>query len=304
MPAAAALPPSLAALTFRQAVKLRPDPDFDPDFARIAVFIQQYARYWTSTRLAVVCAAVACVLAACLGTYFGWPRSQSTIGISTTKDSAQNTVAASTAENGSRPKPIVDPLRGKLDVRLWDPHDASRRKLSIRDELARPLHTGDQIRVTAELNRPAYIYLLWIDESGKVLPVYPWTPGDWTKRAAERPVDRLDLPAKLDSGWPMGDGAGMQTLVLLARQTQLPPEVNLVQLTSGLPPQTMQNVSALVEIDGGRVVTEEMERTRAPLFFNAQQIDDPVLRTQQLLTERLGRDFELINAVSFANQGK
>lgn len=304
LPAADALPPSLAALAFRQAVKLRPDPDFDPDFARIAVFIQQYARYWTLKRLAAVSAAIVFIAAACLGIYFGWPRPQTSGGMISTKDSAENAAIASNTGGGGPQKPNIEPLRGRLDVYLWDPHDASRQKLSIRDEHARPLHAGDQIRVTAQLNRPAYVYLLWIGESGEVSPVYPWRPGDWKTRAAERPVDRLDLPPELDRGWPMGAGAGMQTLVLLARATQLPANVDLEQLTKGLPPQTMQNASALVEIDGGHVVTDEMERTRAPLFFNAQQIDDPVLRTQQLLNERLSPHFELISAISFANQGK
>ena len=214
--------------------------------------------------------------------------------------------AASTGR-GSLPRhaPAVEPLRGSVDVLLWDPQNASRRGVGIRDAAARPMHRSDQIRVKVAMNRPAYVYLLWVGGDGKVAPVYPWRPGDWRNRTEqEQPIDHLSLPPEQDRGWPMGGGAGMETIVLLARDTPLPPTVDLESAAAGLQPQKVQSPDALVEFEGGHPVTESMDHTRAPLFFDSQRIDDPLLQNQQLLEERLGRHFQFISAVSFANRGE
>jgi hypothetical protein len=60
----------------------------------------------------------------------------------------------------------------------------------------------------------------------------------------------------------------------------------------------------LVEFDGGRMVTAGVEQSRSPKFLKPEEIDDPVLQTQQLLAQRLRGQFELIRAVSFANRGE
>jgi hypothetical protein len=199
----------------------------------------------------------------------------------------------------------AEPLHGSIDVLLWDPKDASRRGVSIRDASARPLHLSDQVRVKLAMNRPAYLYLLWIGGDGKVAPVHPWRPGDWHNRPEqEQPIDRLSLPRELDRAWPLSGGAGMETILLLARDTPLPASVDVERAVAGLQPQKMQNPESLVEFDRGHPVTESMDHSRGALFFDPQRIDEPVLQNQQLLEERLGRYFPFISAVSFANRGE
>ncbi len=201
--------------------------------------------------------------------------------------------------------PAVEPLHGSVDVVLWDPRNASRRGVDIRDVAARPVHRSDQIRVKVAMNRAVYVYLLWVGGDGKVAPVYPWRPGDWHNRPQqEQPVDHLSLPPELDRGWPMGGDAGMETIVLLARDTPLPPTVDLESAVAGVQPPKLQSPDSLVEFEGGHPVTENMDHTRAPLFFDSQRIDDPLLQNQQLLEERLGRHFQFISAVGFANRGE
>ncbi len=203
------------------------------------------------------------------------------------------------------PAPALEPLHGSVDVLLWDTQNSSRRGVGIRDAAARPTHRSDQIRVKVALNRPAYVYLLWVGGDGKVAPVYPWRPGDWHNRPQqEQPIDHLSLPPEQDRGWPMGGGAGMETIVLLARDTPLPPTVDLENAVAGLQVQKVQSPDALVEFEGGHPVTESMDHTRAPLFFDSQRIDDPLMQNQQLMEERLGRHFPFISAVSFANRGE
>jgi hypothetical protein len=202
-----------------------------------------------------------------------------------------------------RPSP-PPAFKGWIDVRVWEPNSAERRDLGLRQEGALPLKPKDQIRVVARLNRPGYLYVLWINADGKVQPVYPWRPGHWEDRPAEeRPVSKLSLPADQEGGWEMDQGRpGMETLVLLARSTPLPREVDLPQLTAHLPKQSMQNPLAAVWFENGVVVQTDAER--APNFFNVKKINDPVLRTQRLLKTKLGPLCDYSRAVSFAFRGK
>jgi hypothetical protein len=90
----------------------------------------------------------------------------------------------------------------------------------------------------------------------------------------------------------------METLILLARFKPLPRSFDLKKAFEGFPKQPFQNDRSVVWLDGGEI-SKGVER--APLFFNPEQINDPVLITQRLITERLKSHFPLIRAVSFAN---
>jgi serine/threonine protein kinase len=204
----------------------------------------------------------------------------------------------------NKPLPPTNRLSGDIEVLIWDGQDQRRRGLGLREPGALPLKTNDQIRVAAQLNRPAYVYLVWIGTNGEALPVYPWPSGDWTQRPARQsPTDHIRLPEQADIGWPLEGGPGMETLLLLARETPLPDDIDLAQLLAALPPQTMQHARSLVEFQNGAVINQIQRKDRSPQFFNAQQIDDPVLQTQQLIQQELTPHFPLIRAVSFANQG-
>ncbi|NQU23408.1 MAG: protein kinase [Candidatus Nealsonbacteria bacterium] len=191
------------------------------------------------------------------------------------------------------------PITGTIGVKIWNSENPQRRELSLTDKGALPLISGDHIRVTASANRPSYLYVVWIDSQGEASPVYPWAPGDWASRPEkEEPVASISLPDGRSTGWPMQGPSGMETLVLLARETPLPADVQLQELFSGFPIQKIQDPRAIVWLDKGEIV-DTVERK--PQFFNPQEIDDPVLVTQRLLAERLGPHFQLVRAVSFAN---
>jgi hypothetical protein len=205
----------------------------------------------------------------------------------------------------SRPTPAAaSAFKGWIDVRIWQPGNEQRRGLRLRHPGTLPLQAKDQIRIEAGLNRTAYLYVLWVDPNGKVEPVYPWRPGHWDQRpAAEEPTDRLSLPEKPDEGWPIQQGiAGMETLVMLARQTPLPPEVKLRALLAGFPRQTQQDARAVVWFENGEVVQDYKER--GPNFFRVERINDPVLVTERLFRELLQPYCDYSCAVSFANCGQ
>ena len=114
-----------------------------------------------------------------------------------------------------------------------------------------PLKPGDGIAIEAEINPPAYLYILWIDADGSVDPVYPWKPGHWEERPAqEQPVMRLRRPET--SYFPLGPSTpGMETLVLLARETPLPADVDLRSALGAVRPQASQTLQAMAWFENG-----------------------------------------------------
>jgi hypothetical protein len=200
--------------------------------------------------------------------------------------------------------PEPEPFKGWIDVRVWEEGNPDRLGLRLNQDGALPLRARDKIRVEARLNRPGFLYVFWIDTAGRALPLYPWKPGHWEERPAdEQPVTALDLPTDESGGWEIERGkAGMETLVMLVRDTPLPLDVNLRELLADLPAQTMQNTQAVVWFENGAVVHGETDR--GPNLFNVQKIDDPVMQTQRLLKRKLGPLCAYSRAVSFANKGK
>jgi hypothetical protein len=172
---------------------------------------------------------------------------------------------------------------------------------------ALPLHPGDKFRILFQVEPAGYVYLFWIDTEGAVVPVYPGEPGKWdTRPEQEKPVSRLELPPRASLGYKIvGDQVGMETLVMLVRDEPLPTgaESALRRELSGLPAQRpVQNPLAAVWFENGRVVDHDPERLRAG--FEVEDINDPVLRLQDLLTQKLQPHGQFTAAVSFARLGK
>src|SRR5262249_47437187 len=133
--------------------------------------------------------------------------------------------------------------KGWIDVRVW-----KRERLEALEGLrlshldALPLEADDEIRIEAELDRPAYLYVIWIDSEGIAPPVYPWRPGHWEDSPTqEQPTPRLSLPRTVSNRYPISAAEpGMETLVLLVRESPWPREVDLRPLLAGLPQPQMQ----------------------------------------------------------------
>jgi serine/threonine protein kinase len=196
----------------------------------------------------------------------------------------------------------ADPITGTISLRIWSPENPARRGKLLDEPGMLPLEQGDQIRVEAELSRPAFAYILWIDGQGKVSPVYPWTPGDWNRRPAqETKIAKLSLPEQLDTGWELEPSTGMETLLLLGRNEPLEQNFDLQTLLADLPSQAQQDPRSLAWFENGR---PKQDQLRGPRFFDPQRIDDPLLKTHQALQERLGKTFSFLRAVSFASRSE
>jgi hypothetical protein len=199
--------------------------------------------------------------------------------------------------------PPPEPLHGSLDVQVTAPGDPNRQDLWLDDFGAMPLRIGDEFCILAELDRPAYVYVLWINPDGTVQPIHPWRPGHWDERPeADEKAQRLRWPAAADRYYKVTkDRAGMLTLVLLARESPLPREVDLRAEIGELPVQKAPDLRATVWFENG--IRAKNRRGRDGMFDEVRR-DDPVLAVQERIRERLlGRYFDYSLAVSFARGG-
>lgn len=214
--------------------------------------------------------------------------------------------AATSSAGSSEPSARLSngAVSATVDVVVWDTKNPARKGLSLRAPGALPLRTGDQVRIEAQVAAAHYLYLIWIDSRGQAWPVYPWTPGNWDAiPSKQRRLTRLSLPEAADEGWPMQGEAGMETLLLLARESPLPASFILNAELTHLSAQPMQNPRSLVWFAEGEPVTAQLDQLRGPNFFDPQRIDDPLLQTQRLIRESLKPHFPIIRAISFANAG-
>jgi hypothetical protein len=189
-------------------------------------------------------------------------------------------------------------LQAELDVLLWDRD--STRFVSIREPGALPLRTGDRFQVEARLNRPAHVYLLWLDTDGRVLPLFP--------SGASTPLDYLLLPVPDpvhgERPWVLEGEPGLETIVLLADDD---PRDDVVQsLTTG-PGSGLSRVPLVVlgaadRADWFSSRQEEFAvRTRGPALAS-QPAPGPRMQVRSFL-RRLGPLVRLVQAVSFVNAG-
>jgi serine/threonine-protein kinase len=116
-----------------------------------------------------------------------------------------------------------DPLAvTKVDVRVWK--KSNRLKgLALGANGALPLCAGDWMRIEAETNRPAYLYVLYLDARGEASPLFPWRRDNWDDRPAEEKRRRLNLPEDpMKDAAPLGPGpSGIEAVLVLGREEPL-----------------------------------------------------------------------------------
>jgi hypothetical protein len=255
-----------------------------------------------------------------------------------------------TADTGSPAKPEGPgaappaPPKGFIDAMVWEKkttlgeHNPERFRRQLHQAGVLPLQAQDQVRLHVKLDRPMYVYVIWISSRGEALPVYPWKDWRWEQRPAEeQPVQEKFLPATdktyvMEGGelptplvaqlagllHPLPGGGpglvaaaleaaargvpGMETLMLLARDTPLPRDVDLAGMFAGLPRPSHKPDDAVVWFENGEIVTNEPYR--APKRIDPQRASDPVIVMQALLREKLKDHFSYTRAVSFSFTGK
>jgi hypothetical protein len=205
--------------------------------------------------------------------------------------------------------PQTTALNGTLDVYVWREKDDAIRGTPIQRPGVAPLRVGDGYRIEANLDRPAFVYLVSIDASGLVHIFYPWIPEQQQKRPAkETPVAKVVSPPEEEArGWPITTGgAGMTTILFLARQTPLPEEIDLAALFGREDPPPLSESNPVAFFVQGNLASRKEAAdggTRSSDFTQPKPISDPLLQFHSRLAQRLRPHFDLIRAVSYADLG-
>jgi hypothetical protein len=154
------------------------------------------------------------------------------------------------------------------------------------------------VRLEIQLARPAFVYVVWIDSSGKSLPVYPWEEGDWSRREPNESVHtRLSLPSGPFDYWTMEPGpVGMETVVLLARRSPLPESVSIRSLLSEFRNHALPLQSGIWRFVNGQKVGS---KKRGPNLQRTATVGDALTRFQWRLVDVLRPHFDLVQTISF-----
>lgn len=172
-----------------------------------------------------------------------------------------------------------------------------------------PVHGGQLVRLHIAPSRAAYLCVLWVTPNGEVQPVYPGQPGQWPteeelSKAAK--VNELTLPlwgpGDPRQPWKFKPEAGLETLVVLAREKRLTAEVcgklrdalhHLPRLRRAPSPAPGPHLFDL----------RSFHPVPARLVFDGPVLADPVAERHAALARALGARCEAGQALSFLNAG-
>lgn len=191
--------------------------------------------------------------------------------------------------------------RGKVDVLLARAKSDTLSRLNVAGAL--PMRASDRFRIEAEVNPPAYLYLIWVDPDRDVTPVYPWNAKEgWGSRPAkEEPQSSLKLP--LDPGkmyTATMAKPGVATMVLFACDKPLAAsDAEVERWFKELPDLPLPN-----NRDDGVMWFDNYTQTTDPLRGKFGEVDaDAFGQWQGQLKKSLGGREVFQTAVSFARTG-
>jgi tRNA A-37 threonylcarbamoyl transferase component Bud32 len=198
------------------------------------------------------------------------------------------------------------PLNGDMKALVWSSR-ARGAELGV-SPIAVPVQSGDMVRVDVAFDHPAHVYIIWVDSSGGLIPLYPWNKGDdlITTAAGEvqsEAVQSAGTPHTITMGWRCDDNAGLETILALARRTPLPPGDSVAGLIGKLPANryVSPTENTYQTFRDGKLIHERPKNwvsgPRGIKGKAATELEDAVL----LAVKRLSPHFELIQAVRFAH---
>lgn len=204
-----------------------------------------------------------------------------------------SSVATTGSKKGAPPRP---PLELQLNLSAYKKGN-EQRLLSLEEAGVLPLRAGDGLRIEARTTRPAYFYVLNLDATGKVLPMYPWRNNDWDDITKEEPRDFFCIPDPSKGDWAKltAGPSGMEAVVVLARDTPLTAgERQRLRTLLGVWPKeqgVFDPLRAAVSIGADKVHFADARDQAARGAIHPEDagvLKDPVLRLQQVLQGDLG----------------
>ena len=207
----------------------------------------------------------------------------------------------------------LSPLKGDVEITIWSDPEKPEQIGNVKNGVpiskvdlgALPLRNGELVHLHVTLNRPAFVYLFWIDSDGQTTPLYPWD-ADHSKAAwaapllkeSATPTAQVHCPADSNRGFGLLGAPGMQHVLLLARSTPLAaPEKSLQAAFANLPTSPLTNRREVAYLEWSPASGSEVRVLRGIEPGKTKQFSAPVF---DQLRARLQSDFELIKVWRFA----
>jgi hypothetical protein len=213
-------------------------------------------------------------------------------------------------------------LGGRLNVLVSPPRReapkvgvvTSTEPVPVEQPGALPVQSGAAMCLDAHLDKPAFIYLLWLDSAGQVLPLYPWNNESLEVTDADQPppqrrTTNLVFSPLIGRSWTIGNQPGLETVLLLTRPTPLPADTklgSLIALAQREPVFTRppKNDSPKSEASKKAVTLIKMTRTKTDVSVidDGKPRGDIVTYTEEPLLSilmHLKPHFDVIHAVQF-----
>jgi hypothetical protein len=190
----------------------------------------------------------------------------------------------------SSPATTSKPVSGSLHV-LVRPPDRTIEPIPVGDPGALPVQSGGAMSIDVDLAQPAFIYLIWINSEGQILPLYPWNNEtlevkDFSQPPPVRRATKRIFSPLLGRSWTFGDRAGTETVIFLSRRTALPENVELAALLASPPTSKFGQPTDLIQ---------------ASIPNPAAAKNDSALAA---FLEPLSKHFDSLEAVQFAHEDK
>jgi hypothetical protein len=167
-------------------------------------------------------------------------------------------------------QPTTKSLSGNLNV-LVRPPDRTLDPIAVEQPGAAPVQSGGAMCIDANLSEPGFVYIVWFNSEGQVLPLYPWNNErlevtDVNHPPPVRRAGKLVFSPLLGGNWTFGDKSGTETVVLLARRTPLAEGMEIGKLlkSEGVP-SVVGSPSEVVKIELAGAKKSKKEPVQGPL---------------------------------------
>jgi hypothetical protein len=187
---------------------------------------------------------------------------------------------------------------------LVRPPARSAEPIAVEDPKALPVRAGGAMYLEVQLDEPAFAYLVWIDCTGRVAPLYPWNNEtiEVTDLNQVPPVRRATnriFSPMLGRDWQFDEGSGLETVLLLVRRTALPEGSKPGDILKDLSVPPLRDPGELLMLSLGK--DEQQVKT---IVAKNRGDDEQARAADQPLLERLrqlGEHFDFVQAVRFAH---
>ncbi|MEC8474430.1 MAG: protein kinase [Planctomycetota bacterium] len=160
-----------------------------------------------------------------------------------------------------------------------------------------PLRVGDSVKFEIALSRPAYVKIIWVGADGRAEEIYPNRT-----QSPTQPIQSLQSPSLVDSGWPLSGNPGMETAWILI---DMDGEIQLTASDFDVKPRAFKDESyyrtIVMEMRSGDRILFESDGSAIRSLGSEPQESNDTIRNQ---LDKIMNDVDTIQVLDLPFAGK